>query len=165
LLSPTTTTTTATNSALLDREIEETAAGLSLSYSKHLRSTGKDNATIITRYIAVMKNEVNLSDNYRRDIIEVLSRFSRYYDNKPFKDLTRIDVVTFLDSFRKTEAQDPMHKWIVQVPTFVYLWTFFFVAHVSIISTPRYYTPLLLADISYLYLLQSCVPLSLKFLD
>ncbi|MDQ3977009.1 MAG: hypothetical protein M3264_10840, partial [Thermoproteota archaeon] len=115
MLSPTTTTTTTTatkSSALLDREIEETAAGLSVSYSKHLRSTGKDNATIITRYIAAMKNEVNLSDNYRRDIIEVLSRFSRYNDNKPFKDLTRIDVVTFLDSFRKTEAQDPMHKWI-----------------------------------------------------
>lgn len=66
---------TADASPLLDSRIEETAAGLSISFSKHIRSTG-DNATTITRYIAAMKNEVNLSDNYRKDIIEVLSRFS-----------------------------------------------------------------------------------------
>lgn len=59
-----------------------------------------------------MKSEVNLSDNYRRDQIEVLTRFSKYNNNKPFKDLTRADVIAFLDSFRKTEVQDPLHKWI-----------------------------------------------------
>ena len=38
--------------------------------------------------------------------------FSKYNDNKLFKDLTRINILGFLDSFRKTETQDPMHKWI-----------------------------------------------------
>ena len=37
-----------------------------------------------------MKSEVNLSDNYRRDQIEFLSRLSKYYNNKPFKDLNRL---------------------------------------------------------------------------
>jgi site-specific recombinase XerD len=59
-----------------------------------------------------MKNEVNLSDNYRKDLIEALSRFSKYNDNKPFKDLTRNNTIAFLESLRKTETQDPMHKWI-----------------------------------------------------
>jgi hypothetical protein len=59
-----------------------------------------------------MKNEVNLSDSYRRDISEVLSRFSNCNDNKPFKDLTRANIITYLDTLRKIEIQDPMHKWI-----------------------------------------------------
>jgi integrase/recombinase XerD len=74
-----------------------------------------------------MKNEVNLSDNYRRDQIEFLSRLSKYNNNnKPFKDLTRVDVIAFLDSFRKTEAQDPVHKWIGTYNLFrTYLFRFF----------------------------------------
>jgi hypothetical protein len=97
---------------MLDRKIEETAVGLQTSYSNKLRSISEYNASTIVDYIAAMKIEVNLSDNYRRDIIEVLCRFSRYNENKPFSSLTRASVVTFLESFRKTEPQDPMHKWI-----------------------------------------------------
>jgi hypothetical protein len=72
-----------TNSPILERKIEETAAGLPSSFAKHLCSTGEDNAVTIVEYIAVVKNEVNLSDNYRRDLIESLARFSKYNDNKP----------------------------------------------------------------------------------
>ena len=72
------------------------------------------------KYIAAMKSEVNLSDNYRRDVIVVLSKFSNYGDNryKSFKDLTRTDVLAFLDKLRKTETQDPLHKWIGTYNTF-----------------------------------------------
>jgi integrase len=70
------------------------------------------NASIIVAYIAAMKAETNLSDNYRRDIIDVLTRFTKYNDNKPFQDVTRNDVLSFLENFRKPEASDPFHKWI-----------------------------------------------------
>jgi integrase len=78
------------------------------------------NAATIVKYIAAMKSEINLSDNYRRDVIVVLNKFSKYEGNrdKPFKDLTRTDVLAFLDSFRKTETQDPLHKWIGTYNTF-----------------------------------------------
>ena len=59
-----------------------------------------------------MKSEVNLADHYRRDLIVMLCRFTKYNDDKTFKDLTRSDILRFLDSFRKTEDQDPLHKWI-----------------------------------------------------
>jgi integrase len=73
-----------------------------------------------------MKSEVNLSDNYRKDLIALLSRFSKYNDNRPFSDLTRSDVIAFLDTYRKTETQDPMHKWIGTYNLFrVYLLRFF----------------------------------------
>ena len=59
-----------------------------------------------------MRSEVNLSDHYRRDLVEVLSKFSKYNDNKSFKVLKRSDVIAFLETYRRTEAQDPLHKWI-----------------------------------------------------
>jgi hypothetical protein len=102
------------SSPLLDRKIEEATAGLLSSFAKQLLSIGEDKVNIetIVRYIAAIKSEVNLSDNYRKDLIALLSRFSKYNDNKPFSDLTHSDVIAFLDTYRKTETQDPMHQWI-----------------------------------------------------
>jgi hypothetical protein len=37
---------------------------------------------------------------------------SRYIKNKPFAEMTRKDIINFLDSFRKSEILDPLHKWI-----------------------------------------------------
>jgi integrase/recombinase XerD len=106
------TATAVKSSPILDRKIEETGAGLPASYARQLRSISKDNAATIIDYIAAMKNEVNLADNYRRGVIEILSRLSKYNDNKPFKDSTRNNIIAFLDTHRKTETQDPLHKWI-----------------------------------------------------
>ena len=59
-------------------------------------------------------------------MIETLARFSKYNDNKPFKDLTRSNVIAFLDTYRRTETQDPMHKWIGTYNIFqTYLLRFF----------------------------------------
>jgi hypothetical protein len=82
-------TTAANISPLLERKIEEICAGISSSYSLHLHSAGQDNVKVIVDYITTMKSEVNLSDHYRRDLIEVLSRFSKHNNNKPFRDLTQ----------------------------------------------------------------------------
>jgi integrase/recombinase XerD len=104
--------TAADISPLLDGKIEETSTGIPASYALHLRSVGQNNVKVIIDYIISMKSEVNLSDHYRRDLIEVLSKFSKYNDNKPFKDLTRDDVIAFLDTYRRTETPDPLHRWI-----------------------------------------------------
>ena len=105
-------------SAILERKIEETAAGLLASCARNLRTMSEDNASTIINYISTIRVEVNLSDHYRKDLIEVLTRFARYNDNKPFKDITRTNILSFLESFRKTEAADPMHKWIGTYNTF-----------------------------------------------
>jgi hypothetical protein len=70
------TATAVRSSPIFDMKIEETIAGLQKSFSKKLQSIGETNAASIAEYIAAMKSEVNLSNNYRRDIIEVLYRFS-----------------------------------------------------------------------------------------
>jgi integrase/recombinase XerD len=103
---------TVNSSPILDRKIDETGAGLPASYTRQLHSISKNNASIIVDYITAMKNEVNLADNYRRGVIEILTRLSKYNDSKPFKDSIRSNIIAFLDTHRKTETQDPMHKWI-----------------------------------------------------
>jgi integrase len=104
------------NDPLLDRKIEDVASGLVPYFSNILRKvllSNKDNGLTIIAYINAMMTEVNLSDNYRRDLIFVLSTFSNYFQNKlSFKEITRDNLLAFLDSFRKPESIDPLHKWI-----------------------------------------------------
>jgi integrase/recombinase XerD len=73
-----------------------------------------------------MRSEINLSDPYRRDMIDILTNLSKYHNYKHFKDLTRDDILSFLDSFRKPEPVDPLHKWIGTYNLYrVYLQRFF----------------------------------------
>jgi integrase len=109
---PPMTTTIRSGSPLLDRKIDEAAAGLTAGIAKQLHSIGEDNATTIVTCVGAMKSEVNPSDHYRRDMIVIICRLSKYDNNMPFKDAKRTTILGFLDSLRKTETQDPMHKWI-----------------------------------------------------
>ena len=114
------------SSALLDRRIEECTAGLAASTTKRLYSISRDNAAIIVHYLEAMKTEVNLSDHYRKDLIELLSKLSKYNDNIHFKDLTRANILGFLDSHRKSETKDPLHKWVGTYNLFrIHLFRFF----------------------------------------
>ena len=54
----------------LDRKIDEVTAGLRQGYTKNLYSISVQNALSIVDYILAMKTEVNLSDHYRKDLIE-----------------------------------------------------------------------------------------------
>ena len=113
-------------SPVLDRKIEEITAGLRDAINKKMCSISEANAVTIIDYITTMKTEINLSDNYRKDTIQALCGLSRYYDNKPFKDFTRANLIDFLEGHRKTETQDPMHKWIGTYNTLrIYLLRFF----------------------------------------
>jgi integrase/recombinase XerD len=100
--------------ALLDRTIEFVTADLynrqELSNDLHRISPG--NALIISDYIIAMKTEINPSDNYRGGNIRILYMFSKYHNNKCFKTMTREDIISFLDSYRRPDAADPLHKWI-----------------------------------------------------
>lgn len=73
----------------------------------------RDNAMTICDYISSTKYELNLSDNYREDVIILLAKFSIFFRNALVsKQISREDLLSFLDSYRKLEASDPIHKWI-----------------------------------------------------
>lgn len=61
----------------LERDIEDVCVGLQPQFSKYLHNTVNRNVFVIVNYINAMRTEVNLSDNYRKDIIKLLSIFSK----------------------------------------------------------------------------------------
>lgn len=73
----------------------------------------KENAAVLADYIIVMKREINPRGSYVRNNVQFLSELSRFVGiEKRFEDFTKYDILSFLDSIRKSENDDPMHKWI-----------------------------------------------------
>jgi hypothetical protein len=73
----------------------------------------KENAAILAEYIIVMKREINPRASYVKNNIQFLSELSRFVGiEKRFKDITKYHILSFLDSIRRSETDDPMHKWI-----------------------------------------------------
>jgi integrase/recombinase XerD len=73
-----------------------------------------------------MQLEVNPSNNYAMLNNQVLSKLSRFHQNKDYADFTRNDIIVFLNSFRKSDKEDPMHKWIGTYNTYLVGITRFF---------------------------------------
>jgi len=103
-------------SASIERRIENTTDRLPSECYRLLHNrvlpASKENAMVICDYITSLRSEVNPSDGDKKNILILLCKFSTFFNGRPFRDITRDDVISFLDSFRKIEAADPLHKWI-----------------------------------------------------
>jgi integrase len=110
---------------LLDSKIDISTEGLTPQYGNRLRKTEpKMNAMIISKYIISMKAEINPSDRYREVVIKVLTKLSQFHNNsrnnddthgytsKSLLEIRREDILRYLDTLRKPESVDPLHKWI-----------------------------------------------------
>jgi site-specific recombinase XerD len=96
----------------LPSEISEAILGLQNEFKNILlKMRLQENALTISNYIISMKHEVNLSDNYRASTLIALAKLSNFI-NKEFSKITREDLLSFLNSLRKSEPLDPLHKWI-----------------------------------------------------
>lgn len=71
-----------------------------------------ENCLIIIAYILVMQTEINPSERYRIDTIHALKQLAEFHKPKSFHELTRQNIVDYLDRLRKPEQVDPLHKWI-----------------------------------------------------
>jgi hypothetical protein len=92
------------SNAVLDQKIDLITEGIDLFIASKLKELPNENALTIVNYILSMKNEINLSDNYRRLNIYALYRISKFFNNKKsFKELVRDDLLQYLDSLRKPE--------------------------------------------------------------
>jgi hypothetical protein len=103
--------TTTTTKSLLEKKIEDIVSEMYPYVKAHLLATGTNIETIID-YIYSLRIEVTCSPNYRENTICTLYRLSKFHANKPFKEMSRVAITNYLDSLRKTETQDPLHKWI-----------------------------------------------------
>jgi len=73
----------------------------------------KENALTVSNYIIAMKREINPRLTTIRTTIQFLSELSKTLGiAKKFNDMTREDILLYLDKCRKSENDDPLHKWI-----------------------------------------------------
>jgi integrase/recombinase XerD len=84
------------------------------------------NTNTINKYLAVMQTEINPSKNYETSTKIILTSFSKFHNNKPFSRINRDNIITFLNSFRKSEKIDPLHKWIGTYNRYLIVLTRFF---------------------------------------
>ena len=78
-----------------------------------LQAKSKENASTIIDYLFSMHNEINPSISYKTNQIITLSQLSESCNNqKPFLQMTRDDILAYLNNCRKSEEIDPLHKWI-----------------------------------------------------
>lgn len=101
-----------------NRKLEVVTAGLPKEYLGLLNRIPKVDAMTVIDYMVSLNAEVNPSENHRRDIIKCLSKFAVFCRSdrtltpktKNLKELDRNDVLAFLDSLRKSEIADHLHK-------------------------------------------------------
>jgi integrase len=84
-----------------------------------------ENQKILDDYIEARKTEANISKNFQRLILRTVNYLTRY-TNKNLKDITREDIVSFLNSVRKSQTEDPSHRWIGTYNTYLILLITFF---------------------------------------
>jgi hypothetical protein len=70
------------------------------------------NSDIIKNYFEAMKIEINPSINYVKTNQNTLDRLLNFHNNKSLTEITRGDIVDYLNSLKKLEEIDPLHKWI-----------------------------------------------------
>lgn len=71
-----------------------------------------DNGSLVSEFISSLKIEMNLSSGHRWNFVFLLCKLSKYSGYKSYKELSREDILAFLNSLRKNEASDPPHTWI-----------------------------------------------------
>jgi integrase/recombinase XerD len=92
-------------------EQDDLDLGLSKALNARLIETGENNK-VICDYVKCFGNEIRLSENYKKLNSTILVYISEFHSNKKFKDMTKDDVISFLNSLRKKEDKDPLHKWV-----------------------------------------------------
>ncbi len=104
---------TTTTKMIINRKISFATEGLQPRVENWLRvRTSNENALTISEYVLSLRREINPAQNYTQMQIQALVELSEYSKQKPLEQLTKEDVLSFLDKFRKTEDRDPLHKWI-----------------------------------------------------
>ena len=85
-----------------------------------------NNIDTISKYIEVMQTETNPSKSYETSTKIILRSFFKFHNNKLFSSISRDDILAYLNSFRKSEEIDPLHKWIGTYNRYLTVLTRFF---------------------------------------
>ena len=139
------------HSSRLDYKIESVTAGLQDHFVNLLKKQLSQNAETIADYILAMNVEVNPSIHHRINQIRTLIYLSKFHKQKFFSKMTRDDVLQYLNSNRRPEELDPLHKWIGTYNLRrTYLLRFFKWLYYSEIAWSKRPIPYVIKDIPFL---------------
>jgi hypothetical protein len=101
----------------LERNIDSITNGLSRPYFnkiwKELAKKNLGNAIVICDYIIAEQIEINIQNSTKESKIKVLTWLSNHFNDQiSFKNMTKNDILDFLNKLRKTAVEDPTSKWI-----------------------------------------------------
>lgn len=71
-----------------------------------------NSASVLARFIIFNKKERNISRSTVMTYIDGIAYLENYHKHKDFEKMNRKDISSFLDSYRKSEAADLLHRWI-----------------------------------------------------
>jgi hypothetical protein len=109
-----------------DRKIDVITEGIDAFVIKKLRNLSEKNVNTIVNFMLVLNTESNPSIGYRQQIIMRLCELSKFVNDREFKQITKKDLIQYMDKFRKPESVDPLHKWIGTYNLFLILLVKFF---------------------------------------
>jgi integrase/recombinase XerD len=111
----TTATSTKNRRADLEMKIDyltEGALPYFRSIFKQMALANPENAKIVCEFLTAEHNECNIKLSSRLTKIKIIYLFNKHLGFKPFKQITKQDILEYLGTLRKTESQDNTHKWI-----------------------------------------------------
>jgi hypothetical protein len=99
----------------LDKKIKSLTKGASSYYNslfKNLSLKNRNNAKILYEFLESEYNIQNVKLSTIVTHIKAICLFNEYISYKDFEKITKEDIIYYLSSLRKTESDDPTHKWI-----------------------------------------------------
>jgi integrase len=79
---------------------------------KKLADQNFHNAETLCNYIIAEQNEMNIKNTTKETKIKILVWLSDFHSAKNYEQMTKEDILAFLNKLRKSQDQDPIHKWI-----------------------------------------------------
>lgn len=80
---------------------------------KKVSEANPENARIICDYIIAEQTQMNIKESTKEGKLKVLIWLSNYFQsNKSFSEMTKQDILDYLNNLRKPISDDPTHKWI-----------------------------------------------------
>ena len=101
------------NNLEIRQQITEVTAGLNNHYfTKMAKSMSANNAYLLAKFIILNRKDSIIAINTIEMYIDGIVYLENSHKHKDLDKMDRNDIVTFLDSYRKSESVDPLHRWV-----------------------------------------------------
>src|SRR5438132_13607214 len=104
--------------AVMSLELDSRIDALTVNLRPYIRTifqelcrASPENAAILNDFLIAEQTEMNIRDSTKEWKIKVLVWLSRHLAHESFKQMSKQDILSFLNKLRKPESADPSHKW------------------------------------------------------